>query len=277
MIHLIKNVSIAFKRPKLALKYLGWLTKCFLSNGAPVRNLHGIRFTNFNGFSEYHSLGAGVSQEELAFINSWPFGDGVMIDVGANLGLFSLLLSKRYPDRRVLAFEPSPSTCSALKVNVIENGARMVECFQKAIADREGFVAFSVREHARANASIRDDVLPPTPGDIQVPCTSLDAVCAAEDIGRIAMLKVDVEGYESLVFRGAAAVLSRVRPDVIYFEVCPGLTKAAGFGVAESAKCLADHGYSLHRFKAGGGFELANADEVADVLRVENWVAVASQ
>jgi hypothetical protein len=46
------------------------------------RKLRGVRLGDFNGFSEYHSVAGGVSNDGLAFIEHHPFGDGVIIDVG---------------------------------------------------------------------------------------------------------------------------------------------------------------------------------------------------
>jgi Methyltransferase FkbM domain len=94
---------------------------------------------------------------------------------------------------------------------------------------------------------------------------------------RIALLKVDVEGYESLVFDGGATVLSDIRPSVIYFEVCPGLASAAGFDAADPARYLANRGYALHRFSAGGELQPVDANAATAIARVEDWVAIYSR
>jgi FkbM family methyltransferase len=271
---LADNIATALGNPEIAIQYAGWGIKSLVRKGGPVRKLHGVRLGNFNGFSEYHSVAGDISNNELAFIEHHHFGDGVFIDVGANLGLLSLLLGKRFVDRRVIAFEPNPSTFLSLKKNILRNGANHVECYQYAIAGHNGFVTFPVREHARANASISNDVAQGSAGEIRVSCTTLDTFCATHAVSRIALLKIDVEGYESLVFHGAATVLSDIRPGVIYFEVCPGLTRAAGFDAADPARYLADRGYALHRFSAGGGLQTVDANAASAVARVENWIAI---
>jgi FkbM family methyltransferase len=277
MTALADNIATAFRNPDIAIEYAGWVIRRLITKGSPVRKSHGIRLGGFNGFSEYHSAIRGVSIDELAFIEHHPFDDGVVIDVGANLGLFSLLVTRRFADRRVIAFEPNPSTFSALKQNILRNGANHVDCRQDAITDKDGFVMFSASEHARANASISSSGAQASAGEIRVSCTTLDTFCAAHAIRRIALLKVDVEGYESLVFRGAATVLSDIRPGVIYFEVCPDLTRAAGFEAAGPARYLADRGYALHRVGAGGGLHTVHAEAASAVARVENWVAIDSR
>jgi FkbM family methyltransferase len=271
------NVATALRNPDIAIQYAGWVSLSLISKGGPVRKLHGVQLGDFNGFSEYHSVAGDVSNNELVFIEHHPFGDGDIIDVGANLGLFSLLMHKRFADRRIIAFEPNPSTFSALKKNILRNGAIHVECHQNAIADHNGLVSFSVRENARANASISNDVAQGSARVIRVSCTTLDTFCATHAVTRIALLKVDVEGYESLVFHGSATVLSVIRPAVIYFEVCPSLTTAAGFDAADPARFLINRGYSLHRFSGGGGLQTVDANAASAVTCFENWVAIDSR
>jgi len=273
----VAKLATTLRRPAIGLEYAGFaLNKAFRA-GEVVRNVYGVRLGDFNGFSEYHSVVHGVSPDEMAFLANHSFGEGTIIDVGANLGLFSLVLNNRFPDRKIIALEPSPSTCAALKNNVARNYATNVECHQIAVADHDGFVTFAAREHARANASISTKSAHAPERTIRVPCTTLDTFCKANGMSRIAMLKVDVEGFEALVFRGAENVLAKARPGVIYFEICPGLTRDAGFDPAEPAAYIAARGYSLHRIANGGGVEPVDATAASKVVRVENWIGIDSQ
>lgn len=276
MSRLARNAATAVHNPALVWEYAGWALQKIFNHGVPARIVHGVELGNFNGFSEYHSVRGGVLPDELAFISRYPFGEGAIIDIGANLGLFSLLVNKRFPSRRTIAFEPNPSTFEALQNNIRRNRADGIKCHQMAITDREGAVTFSVREHARANASIIADDSIATDA-IRVACTTLDKFCQAHVVGRIALLKVDVEGYETLVFRGAENVLLQNRPGIIYFEVCPGLTQAACIAPDEPARYVADRGYALHRFAANGQLQPVEARAAADVARVENWIGIDAQ
>jgi FkbM family methyltransferase len=271
---LSNNLQTALKNPRLAFDYAGWAARKFIGPGVPLREIHGVTLGDFNGFSEYHSASRNVQTEEFAFLMTYPFGDGIVLDVGANLGLFSILVSKRSPSRDIVAFEPNASTFAALERNIERNQAVNVACHQLAVAAHDGVVTFASRENARANASITTMTRPTSDQAIEVSCTTLDSFCATRTTGRIALLKVDVEGFESLVFRGAEKLFSTRRPAVIYFEVCPGLTRAAGFDPAEPARWIADHGYRLHRLGPGGRLEPVEAVAADRVPRVENWVGV---
>jgi FkbM family methyltransferase len=270
----VARAVTVLQQPKIGLEYAWWVAqKQFLSR-EPTLQVHGVTLGGFNGFSEYHTVAAAVSAVELAFLTSLSLtGDGVVLDVGANLGFFSLLIAKLDSLRPIYAFEPSPSTFKSLEDNVARNRLSSVTCFQMAIADHDGEVRFALKEHARANASIviEDE---DRPGTLPVASETLDTFCKRRSIGRIALLKVDVEGYETLVFKGASDVLTKVRPELIYFEVCPALTRAAGFDPAEPARMLADLGYELKRFGPGGAPTAARPEAVSEVLQFENWMAV---
>ena len=274
MSKLAANVATALNHPTIALEYLGRALQKSFGSGEPVRAIHGVKLGNFNGFSEYHSVRNGVLADELAFLSSYPFGDGTIIDVGANLGLFSLLVNQRYRDRSIIAFEPNPSTFAALLSNVARNEATGISCHQVGIAAHDGFVSFAAREHARANASIRSETTMSQGDEVQVACTTLDTFCRSNTIDRIALLKVDVEGYETLVFRGAEKILTDVRPGVIYFEVCPSLTLCAGYDPSEPARHLLALGYDLFRLAADGQLSPVDANACAAVRCVENWVGI---
>ena len=164
--------------------------------------------------------------------------EGDIIDVGANLGVFCLPLGQRYPHRQIYAFEPDTRTAKALATNAALNGIPLT-VMAEAVADYEGTIMFETRAAARATGSIS------TREGEMVPCTTLDFFIAKLEIHDIGLLKVDVEGFEPLVFRGASHVLANLRPRMIFFEVCPELSERAGFQPNEAASILLRYGYSL--------------------------------
>lgn len=272
----IGNTKTVLRQPAIVLEYASWAIQTVFGADGPVRTVCGVRIGDFIDFSEYHSMARGVSVAELEFLRRHDFGDGAIIDVGANLGLFSLVMSERFPDRRIVAFEPAPSTFAALSKNIARNGAANIECHQLAVADHDGTSTFVVLESARANSAIA--VAKPTAGKyaIDIECITLDRFCGAGDLERIALMKVDVEGFEISVFRGAEHVLSRVRPRVVYFEVCPALARSVGFEPAAAAVVLEEKGYALHRLLGDGRLQNVHSRDVNEVV-LENWVGLDTQ
>jgi hypothetical protein len=107
-----------------------------------------------------------------------------------------------------------------------------------------------------------------------VKVVSLDAYARAHQFEQISFMKVDVEGFEPLVFRGAEELLARAKVRAIFFEVCPDASRAAGFDPADAATILSSHGYTLHRITDDGGLKAVETEDAEHEV-VTNWVALA--
>ena len=257
--------------PKIGAEYVQWCIKKALSGGQPSRVLYGeIEIGGFANFSEYRAVPAFLDEIDLSFLRNYSFSDGGFLDVGANLGVISLVLAKRFRERWIHAFEPNPTTFSALVSNISRNRVRNVTPHEIAIADIDGTVLFDADPKARGTASIAHEL-----GNnvILAKSQTLDVFVSANGIRKIALLKVDVEGFESLVFSGAAFALAELRPSAIFFEVCPALTRRRGFDPKAPARQLRALDYSLFRPCSGGRLKEAPLDDI-DKVGLENWVAV---
>lgn len=267
---LARNAASLARDPAMVGEYLAWIASSARSGGNPSRHLlDGIEVGGFSSFSEYHSVPEFINAAERRFFEQSSFGDGPIIDVGANIGLVSLVLARRFPDRTIHAFEPNPTTFETLEANIARNGAKKVSCHRYAVSDADGTVMFDNDPVKRGTASISKD------GGghaAEVPATTLDSFAARHGITDIGLLKIDVEGYETLVLRGSRQVLNKIRPAAIYFEVCPALTERAGFDPADPARILLDAGYDLYRLTDSGALTHAAIDEISGIA-LENWLA----
>jgi FkbM family methyltransferase len=254
----------------LGTEYLRWWLQRSLFRAEPIRLMHNhLKLGKFANFSEYHSAPLCLSKDEFAFFMNHVPDEGQIIDVGANIGVVSLVLAKQYPDRMIHAIEPNPFSYPALVSNVALNGLENVQCHELAIADKNGNVLFNAHPQERATAAIAQRSEKHTKS---VVCLTLDDFVAEKSIERVALLKVDVEGYEAFVFRGGSKTLREIKPSVVYFEVCPNLTQRRGFNPSEPAETLLAHGYRLFRLLPGGGLSPATLQDIATVT-LENWVA----
>jgi FkbM family methyltransferase len=267
----VRNAVRLATHPVMAWDYAGYQWSRLWHGGRAERRYRGgIRLTGFSGFSEYHSSGSFVGRREQRFLNEYPVGAGDLVDVGANLGLVTVMLGKRFPARRVHAFEPNRTTYEALMENVALNGLTNVVAQRCAVAAEEGEVLFRSDPIARGTTSIaRGD----GEGVERVRSRSLDSYAEEQGIEAIALLKVDVEGYETLVFRGARELLGSGRVGLVYYEVCPAVTRAAGFEAGEPTRILQGHGYRIMELGVGGKLERVDAGRVESV-ELENWVGV---
>lgn len=143
--------------------------------------------------------------------------DAVTLDVGANIGPVTLALSRMCPRGRVYALEPAASNFAYLVANLAANGAGNVSAERLALYDREGALDFTVSEDDPAGSHV-----PAGGGEAttRVEATTLDRFVAERRLDRLDLVKMDVEGSELRVLRGASATLARFRPDLVV-EVNP--------------------------------------------------------
>jgi FkbM family methyltransferase len=262
------------RRPGLATEYARYHLSRLRHGGNAVRYLFGeIEISSFNRFSEFASCRDFVSSSEYTFLRQHPFGSGSLVDVGANLGVISLILASRFSDQPVYAFEPTPSTYRALLSNLKRNDADNVLAEQLAVGDVDGSVQFRTLDSNRGGASFAADE---DDRAESVPCIRLDTYAEIHGIENFALLKVDVEGYETPVFEGADRLLDEGRVRNVYYEVDPERTKRAGFDPSGPTRILANHGFDIYRLDDRGSLVPTSVTDVEELSHVENWIAVAS-
>ncbi len=136
-----------------------------------------------------------------------------VIDVGANIGLSTILLARM--TERVIAFEPSPPNVAFLRRNLERNGITNVEVRAVAASDKPGTLRFHVAQFgAGSHVVAAGHVSGETMTTVDVPAMALDGT----DFPPIAFIKIDAEGHEPNVLAGAGQLLARDRP-LIYTEV----------------------------------------------------------
>ncbi len=137
-----------------------------------------------------------------------------VFDVGAFRGRWSLALLDHRPGSRVFAFEPTATSREVLRGTL---GDR-VEIVPKAVSDHVGEAAFVV--HGQAGEVNMDGVNRLSVDGLgeTVPVTTLDAFCAERDLEAIDIVKIDAEGHDLAVLRGAEALLRAGRIAYVQFE-----------------------------------------------------------
>lgn len=207
---------------------------------------------------------------ERTFFTTFPFGGGDMFDIGANLGVVSLMLAKNQSSERIFAFEPNPFTFIALVDNIRLNGTSIVKPQRLAVADVDGAIPFVVDPVRRGTASIASGA---RAADSVVSVT-LDSFISNHGIERIGVLKLDVEGYETAVLLGASKMLEHKLASVIYYEVCPEITRRAGFEPLAPTRMLQGYGYEICALKRQRRLESVNPTVEITTVTCENWIGL---
>jgi FkbM family methyltransferase len=267
---LLRNLKTVISCPKFAFEYVDYFGSRLL-HGRPRRVLPGgIAVSSFSGFSEFHSVGDFVNSSERAFFTTFPFGRGDMFDIGANLGVISLLLAKNRASSNIFAFEPNPSTFAALLDNMRLNNAAGVKPQQAVVSDVDGTISFAANPLHRGTASIAKGA---QTGSTALSVT-LDSFIKQQSVQSIAIIKVDVEGYETSVFAGARETLKRRLASVIYYEVCPEVTRHAGFEPLAPTNLLQAYGYEIFALKPGDRLERIDPAAQIGAAICENWIGL---
>jgi FkbM family methyltransferase len=184
------------------------------------------------------------------------------VDAGSNKGDFALIAARVMNDQgRVLAFEPAPENCRWIAASVELNGYRCITLFELALSDTDGRVPLYIGEWSGWHSLRRR---PKAQKSIEVEARTLDSVLAETGDPHVDVLKIDVEGAELDLLRGAERTLGDRRLFAVLVEVHPN------FGVATAEVCdlLAGHGFS---FRVPGDIEV----ELAEPLeRPEELVAI---
>ncbi len=166
----------------------------------------------------------------------------VVLDIGANIGWYSLLLGQQVPDGvDIFAFEPDPLNFGLLQYNLNLNQVTRVTAIQKALAEEEGVQ--QLYRHASSNLG-RHSLLQLQSGEsVEVNTTSLDSFWEAQGLGSRTprFIKIDIEGYELLALRGARQILERC--PALLCEFSPGYMRQGGVNPADLVTLLTDHGF----------------------------------
>ena len=168
----------------------------------------------------------------------------VVLDIGANVGVFSLLMARWVGSAgRVYAFEPAPESLWALRRHVALNElAEKIEVVGQAVSDVTGEAMFFAHTFNEGNSLSRGFLnRVPAAQAVRVPVTTVDCFCGQRDIIPT-LLKIDIEGFELHALRGAKQTLARHRPAVVV-ELHPMNWPEIGESPETAAALLAELGY----------------------------------
>ena len=164
------------------------------------------------------------------------------LDVGANLGSVTIHMASRVGESgRIEAFEPQPRLCELVRSSLKVNGYSQVVLNQTALGAKKSSMRLSVPfdNAGAATLNVRGN---DEKESIDVPVDRLDNVVKSRRLKQIALVKIDVEGFESLVLEGASGLLASSPPHVILFEEHGNIHNQT----PSSFQLLASYGYQIY-------------------------------
>jgi FkbM family methyltransferase len=204
-------------------------------------------------------------RDESAFLKAHVKPGMTIVDVGANLGYFTVLCAQLVgPPGRVIAIEPDPYNFALLQRNVARNGLTNVTLLNRALAKKPGTAvlfksASNFGDHrVCATADKRETV--------EVEVETLDELLARHGVAHVDVAKIDVQGYEGQVLGGMQTTLAAGLIDHLLMEYWPhGLTRA-GDDPAAIIDTLIRAGFRFHLLKEQGTLQPVEAGRLDEQL-----------
>jgi FkbM family methyltransferase len=180
------------------------------------------------------SVSAGYYEEfEVSVFERLAAVSDLILDVGANIGVYACTGAAHLSQNgRLIAFEPVPENISYLRRNVERNdltGRVNVEPVAVGASPGELTVHLSGEQSGKHSAAAAN--VGTSAGAVTMPMTSIDAYLAESRLGPPDLIKIDVEGYEGFVLRGAAQTLTAL--PTLLFELHPELQANCGCDASE--------------------------------------------
>jgi FkbM family methyltransferase len=193
---------------------------------------------------------------ETKLLESLTPEDGVVADVGANIGWYSLHLARKAKRGEVLAFEPMPETAAHLRKNLERNNVRNVIVHEIALSDHTGEQTFYYQPESTGASSAVDILAGGSAMTVPVHVLRMDDVCANTE--RLDLIKCDVEGGELGMLRGAVETIRRTRP-VLFLELLRKWSAKFNYHPNEAIELLSELGYLAHEVVADGRIRAISA------------------
>ena len=194
----------------------------------------------------------GFEKEELTFVKEILREGDIFIDIGANVGLFSLIATNCIGTKgSIISFEPSPVTFRRLRENISLNNIENIDLKNIGLSNQSGELNFYVSDNGYdawdSFATGQDDKLQRA---IVVSVSTLDQELEQVDKSRIKLIKIDVEGWEKYVLIGGKNLFINYAP-IVMVEFTEENTFNAGYAIHEIYDLMVDYGYVWHKIKDG--------------------------
>lgn len=177
----------------------------------------------FSRFNVKRMESGSHEQEFLYFVSLIP-NRGVVLDIGANIGIMTVLLAKRLNNAAIYSFEPIPNNLIALKRVLQHYALANVTVFETALGETPGELKMIVPVINSANMQGLSHVVENKDATVEkgqffsVPVQPLDAIAELKELPEIVAIKIDVENFEYYVLKGGVELLTKHHP-IIYCEL----------------------------------------------------------
>ena len=198
-------------------------------------------------YESYQFFAETISgRREIAAFTSALKRDDVIFDIGGFRGAYTMAAKARFPEVAIHVFEPVRANANRIREVVELNHFNDIEVHETAVA-----AGVSIRGSIDPRDGMLRNAVDANTPSVDVPACSLDSLTASGGAAPT-IIKLDVDGFELEVLRGAETCLRRYRPR-IWIELHPEFLKAKGVPVMEVTDLLAALGYRVTGFSDAEG------------------------
>jgi FkbM family methyltransferase len=188
--------------------------------------------------------------------------DDVFWDIGANVGYFSLVAATALAGRgQIIAFEPGRNAYARLTENISWNAYGNIKTYPVAVSDAEGEAVLHVSGDIADSSASLFAAGSPEAGREVCRTVALDRFREAEGLRPPSLIKLDAEGAELAVLKGAARLISQA-PPLLLMEMEEKNLRAAGASKVAIQQFLSNYGYRAAHLKKGHWYATADLDAV---------------
>jgi FkbM family methyltransferase len=214
--------------------------------------------------------------EEAKLIAGFLEPGSVMIDVGSNLGYHALLAAKTVGKTgHIYAFEPEPHNFDLLTRNIRVNEFTNVTALPMILSDKSGKqrLYLSARNFG-AHSLSEENVNFGRHGFVETESTTLDDFAAQRSLQRVALIKMDTQGAEGVILRGAESILKKYPDLKIIMEFWPAGLRRMETDPAEVLSKLKASGFKLSYLSQGMLLPLDNIPEAVSLAEKSNYLTL---
>ncbi|MDY6785373.1 MAG: FkbM family methyltransferase [Cyanobacteriota bacterium] len=179
-------------------------------------------------------------RNEMTFLLRYLREEDAFLDLGANIGVYTLLAASKIDSGKIYSIEALPKNYARLQENIALNQLHQVTSYDSAIADRVGTVRLELAEgdcmpHLVEETEIAENA-------IAVPCETLNHLFNNKPPSNLKLAKMDIEGAELLALKGATSLLEQHCPPVWLVEIV--------YQDRELVEWFENYGYTLYEYSA---------------------------
>lgn len=267
--HIIRWYSLHLPFPHKGLKYFEWLLRRFnllkerfvkkLSNGLLMElsaNDHIEKYLFWYGSYE---------KKEVITMQTFLTADSVVVDIGANIGYYSLMAAKKAPAGHIYSFEPVRNNLEKLERNISLNGVTVIHPIKAAISNISGSTTVYVSADDNSGMSgLRSAENFSGESEI-VKCFALDDAVTEYNLPKIDLIKIDVEGSEVNVLQGMKNTRSQQKP-VLLIEVSAATLSMYNEKIETIYRILSADQYAAYKVTEKNMLEKISIPQEADLV-----------